>query len=350
VKGFRRDFEGRCLSSSNQRGGKIPGVAVDPQSAQPHMGWTSLQLHHHPTRSTLTALLLLAPCIHSAPAQPPQVRFFQVSEDELESLRERFEAGQYDINIEKKTFSVHDYNTMISGGHEGRKPTRSPGGVKSTSSPCADDSAVKTLPQSIPVPPCTGRRHHSAVPAHHSLRPHSSLCLAPAHHPPLPPSSLCPTLALDPTMKAEVVAWKAQQRIAMAKQLQLEQESLARLEVAKSTEPSAQGGSMFGAGESAEDPAWSAPGMTKVDRGAPAAGRVEEHGCIIGPRTIHGWKEHVWLAHRCIPHDTAMAPPFRTLCPQVAAGFTANVWDIKVKAGDQVRLLGRVQERAVSTK
>jgi hypothetical protein len=43
------------------------------------------------------------------------VRFFQVSEDELESLRERFAAGQYDIDIEPKTFSVHDYNAMVNG-------------------------------------------------------------------------------------------------------------------------------------------------------------------------------------------------------------------------------------------
>lgn len=55
-----------------------------------------------------------------APSSPPppcasQVRFFQVSESELESLRERFAAGQYDINIEHKTFSMHDYVTMVSG-------------------------------------------------------------------------------------------------------------------------------------------------------------------------------------------------------------------------------------------
>lgn len=44
-----------------------------------------------------------------------QVRFFQVSEDELESLRVRFAAGQYDINIEQKTFSLCDYEAMING-------------------------------------------------------------------------------------------------------------------------------------------------------------------------------------------------------------------------------------------
>ena len=60
------------------------------------------------------------------PVQPPQVRFFQVSEEELEDLRERFDAGQYDINIEAKTFSLRDYNKMISGGllGAGRGPGR----------------------------------------------------------------------------------------------------------------------------------------------------------------------------------------------------------------------------------
>jgi hypothetical protein len=43
------------------------------------------------------------------------VRFFQVSEDELENLRERFAAGQYDISIESKTFSMADYTAMITG-------------------------------------------------------------------------------------------------------------------------------------------------------------------------------------------------------------------------------------------
>ena len=49
------------------------------------------------------------------PPPPPKVRFFQVSEDELESVRERFAAGQYDVNIEPKTFSIPDYVAMVSG-------------------------------------------------------------------------------------------------------------------------------------------------------------------------------------------------------------------------------------------
>jgi len=44
-----------------------------------------------------------------------QVRYFQVSEDELESLRERFAAGQYSVKIEDKRFSMHDYCAMVNG-------------------------------------------------------------------------------------------------------------------------------------------------------------------------------------------------------------------------------------------
>lgn len=52
-----------------------------------------------------------------------QVRFFEVSEGELEDLRERFRSGQYDIDIEHKTFSMAEYNIMLeceSRGHHGQ--------------------------------------------------------------------------------------------------------------------------------------------------------------------------------------------------------------------------------------
>lgn len=42
-----------------------------------------------------------------------QVRFFEVSEGELEDLRERFTNGQYNIDIEQKTFSMAEYNEML---------------------------------------------------------------------------------------------------------------------------------------------------------------------------------------------------------------------------------------------
>lgn len=42
-----------------------------------------------------------------------QVRYFEVSEKELEDLRERFTNGQYDIDIEQKTFSMAEYNDML---------------------------------------------------------------------------------------------------------------------------------------------------------------------------------------------------------------------------------------------
>jgi len=44
---------------------------------------------------------------------PVQVRFFEVSESELEDLRERFRSGQYSINIEAKTFSMAEYNDLL---------------------------------------------------------------------------------------------------------------------------------------------------------------------------------------------------------------------------------------------
>jgi hypothetical protein len=85
-------------------------------------------------------------------------------------------------------------------------------------------------------------------------------------------------------MVEAVATWKAQQRAAMEVQLQLETESLARLEEVKAAapaNPSAHNGNLFGDG--ADESAWNEPGMTKI-----------------------------------------------------AAGFTANVWDIKVKPGDKV--------------
>lgn len=56
-----------------------------------------------------------SPPAAAGPPSSPQVRYFQVSEDELMSLRERFEAGQYEINIEHKTFSMADYTKMVNG-------------------------------------------------------------------------------------------------------------------------------------------------------------------------------------------------------------------------------------------
>jgi hypothetical protein len=47
------------------------------------------------------------------PTQHAQVRFFEVSESELEDLRSRFTSGQYNIDIEAKTFSMAEYNQMI---------------------------------------------------------------------------------------------------------------------------------------------------------------------------------------------------------------------------------------------
>lgn len=69
-------------------------------------------------------------------------------------------------------------------------------------------------------------------------------------------------------MTDEVAEWKARQRVAMAQQLQLEEESLARLEAAAAaneadaTKGSVHGG-MFG-GSEVDESAFDAPNMVKV--------------------------------------------------------------------------------------
>jgi hypothetical protein len=50
-----------------------------------------------------------------------QVRFYQVSETELEDMREKFKNGQMVIDIEQKTFSMGDYNTMVEGEGAGAR-------------------------------------------------------------------------------------------------------------------------------------------------------------------------------------------------------------------------------------
>lgn len=42
-----------------------------------------------------------------------QVRFFQVSEDELEDMRERFTSGRYNIQIDQVSFDLKAYNAMV---------------------------------------------------------------------------------------------------------------------------------------------------------------------------------------------------------------------------------------------
>ena len=42
----------------------------------------------------------------------PQVKFYQVSEPELEDLRERFASGRFDISIEHSQHDMTEYNAM----------------------------------------------------------------------------------------------------------------------------------------------------------------------------------------------------------------------------------------------
>jgi hypothetical protein len=65
-------------------------------------------------------------------------------------------------------------------------------------------------------------------------------------------------------MTDEVVAWKAQQRVAMAQQLQLEEESLARLEAAAAANGSADGLARAGGDDDEDESAYDAPGLVKV--------------------------------------------------------------------------------------
>lgn len=53
------------------------------------------------------------PLLRPPPSTCTQVRFFEVSESELEDLRSRFTNGQYNIDIETKTFSMAEYNQML---------------------------------------------------------------------------------------------------------------------------------------------------------------------------------------------------------------------------------------------
>lgn len=137
-----------------------------------------------------------------------QVRFFEVLESELEDLRERFKNGQYNIDIEHKTFSMAQYNDMLA------------------------------------------------------------------------------------TMPDEIAAWKAQQRTAMGVQLQLEEESLARLEAA-------------------------------------AAAKAAEGG----ESSVHGVRQGIGNLLEEDEDEKVFDAPGLV---KVAAAFTANVWDIKVAVGDEV--------------
>jgi hypothetical protein len=81
-------------------------------------------------------------------------------------------------------------------------------------------------------------------------------------------------------MKDEVAEWKGRQRAAMAQQLQLEEESLARLEAAAAANEadgpkgSVHGG-MFG-GSDIDESQFDAPNMVKV--GATTAAVHTQHG------------------------------------------------------------------------
>lgn len=89
-------------------------------------------------------------------------------------------------------------------------------------------------------------------------------------------------------MVKEWDAWKAQQRAAMAVQLELEKESLARLEAAKAANGSVHGGSVHGGATfttefAKTDPVWDKPGMTKVGGWQlPASVRCGRHALGVG--------------------------------------------------------------------
>lgn len=80
-------------------------------------------------------------------------------------------------------------------------------------------------------------------------------------------------------------AWRAQQRAAMAVQLEAEDASLARIEAAKAANgdannnPSAHGG----ANGVDSDPAWDGPGFTKVGQRRVRRARARRSGGAGGP-------------------------------------------------------------------
>lgn len=62
---------------------------------------------------------LRQPCMAPAAPEPytpcccPQVRFYQVSEEELEAAREGFQNGSYQIRIEQSQFDMASYTAML---------------------------------------------------------------------------------------------------------------------------------------------------------------------------------------------------------------------------------------------
>jgi len=71
-------------------------------------------------------------------------------------------------------------------------------------------------------------------------------------------------------MPEEVAAWKAQQRVAMGQQLQLEEESLARLEAAAAANGGGASGLNGAAADDGEDDSvFDAPGFIKVGHSGP---------------------------------------------------------------------------------
>jgi urea carboxylase len=94
-----------CRASSS-----LPLLVGDSPSSQPlliHSG--SVCADPRPHEPQPTQPLPLTPPLTA----PTQVRFFQVSEDELEAAREGFQTGQYQIRIEEGTFDMAAYTAML---------------------------------------------------------------------------------------------------------------------------------------------------------------------------------------------------------------------------------------------
>jgi hypothetical protein len=74
--------------------------------APPAKGWGP-ELGHSRTNAGAAAAASSTPPLH------PQVRFYLVSEEELEAAREGFQSGQYQIKIEQSTFDMAAYTAML---------------------------------------------------------------------------------------------------------------------------------------------------------------------------------------------------------------------------------------------
>lgn len=170
--------------------------------------------HSHITTATCGAFLL-------------QVRYYEVSEDELERLRTDFANGRLDIKIEQATFNVHEYNEV-----------------------CVCVSVSESIAEAEGIAGRVQRASCGARFGHSSMREQVAVGCADSsgrprgcHHPlaaPPVPSSICSSAAVSwlplaslqfmKGVAGEYEELRQRQRVAMAEQMALDAEMLKKLD------------------------------------------------------------------------------------------------------------------------